>query len=73
MKTITVLLKYQAEIPDDMETDDFQELAQRKAEQKMEDFRLMVESYLDINEEEAEPYFELKDVMVGETIMIAIG
>lgn len=73
MRTITVVAEFKADIPDDMDSSEIQELAYSKIQQKCEDFRIMVESYLDINEEEAEPYFSLNDVMAGETVMIAIG
>ena len=48
-------------------------VAKYRIREKCEDFRIMVESYLDIDEEQSEPYFELNDVMAGETVMIAVG
>lgn len=73
MKKIIVIAQYEAYIPEDMDASQIQELAEKTIRDKCEDFRITVDSYLEVDEQESEPLFELKDVMAGETVMIAVG
>ena len=71
MKKIIVITTYSAYVPEDMTVTQVQDQCEKEVRDRLEDFRIYVEDYP--NESEAEPLFNLDDVMVGTESMISIG
>lgn len=71
MKTVIVIAKYEAYVPDDMSISEFQELAEKEINNNLDSFSIDV-PYTS-GEDETFPVFELRDVMCGTRCMIAVG
>lgn len=71
MKKIIVIVTYSAYVPDDMTADQLRESIESEIRDNFDDFRATAKDYH--TEEEAEPLFDISDVMVGTESMISIG
>lgn len=71
MKTILVVAKYEAHVPEDMTVSQVEELVESELRNKLDRFSIYVEDYQD--EDNQEPMFDLEDVMCGTESMISIG
>lgn len=71
MKKVIVVVTYEAYVPEDMMVDQLEENVNEVVRNNFEDFRVIAENYH--NEDEAEPLFEISDVMVGTESMISVG
>lgn len=71
MKKIIVIAIYEAYMPEDMMVDQLRESIDMVVKDSFPDFRATAENYH--NEEEAEPWFQIEDVMIGTESMISVG
>jgi hypothetical protein len=71
MKTVIVIAKYEAHVPEDMTASQISDLAEKQIRDNLEWFSVHVENYPD--ETEQSPMFDLSDVMCGTTAITAVG
>lgn len=71
MKKIIVIATYEAFVPEDMTVEQLRENIEEIVKNKFTDFTATAKNYH--NEDEAEPLFQIDDVMVGTESMISVG